>query len=695
MAELDPRAEAIRYLSEDRWEAHRLLFRHRHPEESCAAHREIVRVIHSRQPRVNIEGFRGIGKSTFLEEGAVLRACFREFHNMVVVSASYMRAVDRLSAIKREFEINPFIGQEPLFGHLRGSVWQEGKIVLATEACIQAIGRGQSLAGLKHYDWRPDALLIDDLEDPEEVRTDPEREMTWKWVLETLLPSLADPATTWVRSLGTRRGVGSLPERLEKAGWPTVKYPIEFKDLETGKRTATWPGKFPLAKIDAMHEMYRGDEHTWAQEYLCQASSVSDRVFRREQFRYEPRVRTWEPVYCFIDPARTVGQKSASTGWAAWSWVNRRLVVWASDAPVLLPDEIVALVFDLNERFEPVWIEIEQDGLEQFLLQPIRQEQVRRGVAVPYRGRKAITATRGGGKLAFIRGLQPFFEAGEVVFAQPLPELENQFMSFPHGRIDAANALAYAPVTRPAAPIYNEFSVEHIVEDLAMMQGKPVFLAANATGSVTAAVLAQAFDGRLLILADWVMEGPPAECVEHIAEQAVLAGESARLEPGKPRSWEEMLKIAAPDRLVLRRRSPVWVVPPGHRERYTNVGLHQAVRAIPAESRSGGERVRGSLALRDFLTRRERGFPMVEISTEARWTLRALAGGYTRSLVHGRLQDEAEAGPYRVLIEGLESFIALVKAGVTEDKDEDDGQNWRVDERTGQRYVSAMPMRTQ
>lgn len=691
----DPYLAVAKLFRDEPWLAHQILFSHRHDRESCDAHREIVALIHAPVSRYSLEAFRGLGKSTYLEEGAVLRKCFRAFRNMVIVGASYSRAVDRLAAIKREFEINPFIAE--LFGPQKGESWQEGKIVFADSSCIQAIGRGQSMAGMKHLDWRPDAALIDDLEDPEEVRTDPEREATWKWLKETFLPSLDDPTRSWVRVLGTRRGVGSIPERIEKElHWPVAKFPLYHLD-DDGVLAPTWPGKFPAATCRQIEQLYRGDRHTFMQEYMCEAVSEAARVFRREQFRYEPRQRTWEAVYCFIDPARTIGRRSATTAWAAWSWVRGRLVVWGADAGHLLPDEIVALIFDLDERFSPVWIEVEQDGLEEFLLQPIRQEMVRRGKSVPVRGRRAITATRGAGKIAMIggaRGLQPFFEAGEVIFVQEFPELENQLLSFPYGVIDAPNALAYATLTRPAAPIHENFTPAHIVEDLAPAPARPLYMAVNATGAMTTGALLQYDAGVLRILADWIAEGPPPDCIPEIAAQALLYNETVRMghAPQRERSWKEMLNAAAPDPMILRRTPMNWIVPPSHRERWQNVGLVAAIRSVPAEAKGGGELLKGQVTLRDILGKSVRGSPAVEIGPAASWTLRALAGGYTRTLVHGRLSEEAETGPYRVLMEGIESFVALAAAGGTAAEDDEEA-NWRVDERTGRRYISAMPSR--
>jgi hypothetical protein len=61
-------------------------------------------------------------------------------------------------------------------------------------------------------------------------------------------------------------------------------------------------------------------------------------------------------------------------------------------------------------------------------------------------------------------------------------------------------------------------------------------------------------------------------------------------------------------------------------------------------------------------------------------------------MIRGRLQDSAEEGPYRVLMEGLEAFCGSIRFAAV-DNDEDTEQNYRVDERSGRRYASAMPMR--
>ena len=684
----DAYSDLLAEFSRDRWKAHAYFFRHRHREESPRAHAELVDAIYRPVARGSIEGFRGLGKSSLLEESAVVKAVYREFHNLVLLGSSYTRARDRLAAIKRELEMNEDIRE--LFGEQRGSVWREERIVLKSGICIQAIGREQSMVGMKYMDWRPDAALVDDVEDPEEIRTDAERAQTWRWFIETFLPSLDDPVGSWVRVLGTRRGKGSLPERLEDDGWPVVKFPVEYRDA-AGERAATWPAKFPLQKVDQMRRTYRGNMDTWAQEYMCEAQSATDRPFTREMIRVVPRERRWEAVYAMIDPARSVGKGSAATGWAAWSWVNRRLVVWEAAAPMLLPDEVVKLAFRIQERFSPVWLGVEQTGLSQWLLQPIRQEQMRRGVLLPLKPVHAIEGTRGQGQTRFIYGLQPFYAHGEVIHAQPLADLESQILSFPHGARDALNALAYAPVLRTGEPVFDSFAESHIAEALSPQDDKPCYLAGNTDGRVTSAILLQMSGGELKILADWVREGVPADLVADIHAEAALLVETGR--------WEERIEygegedlLKTPVASVSWQRHPLrWVIPAWHGEIYRNQGLQQAIKAIPqGVSLAAGGNDRGRREVARLLSQMHQGGPRVRVSPYAGWTLRAFAGGYARPLGrNGLAEAEPEKGVYRVLMEGLEAFAAVGTAAAAEEGVDAQPLAWT---RQGVPYRAAVPM---
>lgn len=588
----------------------------------------------------------------------VLMVGFREFHTGLILGASLPLAIQRLHSIRREVEKNTRL--KALFGDLRGQPWTDDKLEFANGVSITAMGKGQALRGSKDEIFRPDFVLADDIEDRESVRTEEGRNKIQSWFLGEVLPAM-DPEGR-VRVLANILDPECLAEKLKVpgSGFIVETYPWEYMD-EAGERRATWPARFPLAKINAEKErMYAlGRAREYEMEFMCRAVSDSGKAFVNDMKRYEPRARTWEPVYCMFDPARTTGRAAATTGFAAWSWLGPKLVVWEMWAKQLMPDQIIDEIFRINQTYGPVKIGFEQDGLNEWALQPIRARAAQMGTALPLVPVKAPA-----GKLDFIRGLQIYFQAREVWFTQDFGEAWQQFLNFPTGRIDAPNALAYAldRQLRAGLPLYEDWNVTNVAPELEIDRMQPAWLALNATGAVTTAVLAQVIAGNLRVFADWVREGEPG---------AVLAGllKEANLEAGK---------LCRP------------TAGPLHFDTYNNVGLAAAARRLPVELRRGSQSDVGRGEIRGLLRRQSRGMPALLVSASARWTLCAFAGGYCRAVTKaGTLSEVAEEGNYRTLMEGLESFAGLLRTGAEEDEGE---RNWATSA-TGQRYISARPQR--
>ncbi len=625
------RREILAKLYANRPLAHEVIFRHRHPQATPQFHKDMILDWHSPVEGVLKKVFRGGAKSTLAEEAIALMAGFREFYNCLIVGESYDRAVARLHAIRHEIETNDKL--EQAFGSLRGPTWGEDRIILSTGACIQALGKGQSLRGIKHEDMRPDLVFGDDLEGREDVRTPEARKKLSDWFFLDLLPACVPPGERRIRVAATPLHPESLCETLAKLeGWSVHKYPIYYRG-EDGEKVSSWPERFPIVAVEELERRYvaSGQLQGFRQEYLCESEAPETKAFKREMFTTEPRVRTWQAVYSMTDPARTVNKTSADTGRVVWSWIQGKLVVWDAVGAQWQPSEIVDDLFHVWSQYQPVWMGFEEDGLNLWASQAIRQEQVKRGVVLPY---KAMKAPRG--KLDFIRGLQPFFSAREVIFAKEMPDLRNQLLGFPNGKIDVPNALAYAIAMRPGAPLYDDFGGRHVGEALRPLPGRPVWLCLNATGHLVTGVLLQQLDGALRIFADYVREGDPA------AEAAGLIRDATLDAGAKPRL----------------------VMGPKHFSTYDNVGLAQAVRKIPMEIDPGVAPERARSHVRSLLQREKSGMPMLLVSDQARWTLNAFAGGYARVLLKaGVLADYAEEGPYRTLIEGLESFAGKLELG--------------------------------
>jgi len=634
---------------------HATLFPHRHTDETPPFHLEMIDAWWSPDPYVITEAFRGGAKSTIAEEAIIGMACLRMFRNGVILGDNEPRAKERLTSIKHEFETNEFI--EELFGNQVGDTWTETKIVLKNGVALHAIGRGQSLRGTKHLSARPDMAFGDDMEGEEDILTPEARDKFRGWWFKVVRPAL-DPKHR-VRVAGTPLHPESWLVRTKRStGWSSKSYPIRFKD-ENGEWQATWPARFPLDKIDELEASYIEDGATqeFAQEYMCQAEDPAVKAFTSEMLRVVPTVRTWHLTYAMFDPARTTKVTSASTGMVVFSWIANKLIVWEAEAGMWKPDQIIDRMFRVDDEFGPVTIGVERDGLEEFILQPLRQEQVRRGYAIPIRPMKAPK-----GKMDFIRSMQPFFKAHEVEFAKDLPDLRAQLLGFPTGKIDVPNALAYAMLLRPGQPIYENFGTANVAEELYKLVRQPMFLAVNATQLYTTAVLVQMVDGALHVLWDSVREGDPGSTLAAIAADAgIEAGQRPRL-----------------------------YAPAEHFGNHDTIGLRGAARKIPVDLAQGGLSLDGRDELRDLLRRQVKQFPALRVSRKARWTLNGMGGGFCKDVLKtGMLSEFPMPGPYETLMLGLESFAALLKMGNLED---DTPPNWAYT-RTGQRYLTSMPGR--
>lgn len=640
------RADLIRDLSLDRVLAHNVLFKHRHPDITPDFHKEIIDLWHSLLQRLIVMAFRGGAKSTIGEEATIIKALLGEFKNGVILGSSATRAVERLGAIVHEITTNKVILD--IFGDQTGSqTWSESKVILKNGTVLQAVGRGQSLRGIKHFDQRPDYLLGDDFEDEESSSTKEALEKALKWFISVLMPAL-DPKKAIIRLVGTPLDVrATLVLLAQDPDWVAKIYPIEYTDFE-GNRQATWPNRFPLPEVNKIRDSFArlGMTREFLREYMCKAEDEQQKTFKSSMYRVEPQVRTWQATYAIYDPAKTQGKRSAHTGIAVGSWAQTRLTVWDARGHFFKPDEIINDMFEVNEKFKPVLIGVEQDGLEEFIMQPLRSEMLRRKITLPI---KPLRAPKG--KISFIEGLQPYFNAHEVIWNQDFPELRDQLNSFPSGKIDVPNALAYLLVIRPGLVVYEDFTMQHIKDEVLLYPG-PVIICLNYNGSYSTAIAVQYSGGTLRIIADWIEEG---DCLKDIIS-------SAKLE------FSQITLCAQP-----------W-----HWDRYKNTGLLMQCREAGYTVNLGSATIKGQSVIRNLLKTSSHGLPAVQVSARARWVLNGFTSGYARDLDRSnRISEVPVDNIYKIIMEPLESYMGgMYNAEVASEG------NYAYD-KNGNRYLSA------
>jgi hypothetical protein len=609
--------------------AHETIFASRHSHSSAPFHREMIALCHDpAYPNVLLLAFRGSAKSTLLEETAALLAASGQVRNVLVIGDSWQRAVERLRSIKNELDRNEWLRY--LCGDQAGDSWTESRVVLQNGCALSALGQGQALRGVKHLAARPDLCLVDDLESDESVATPDARAKLSDWFWADLIPAL-DP-TRRLLMTATPLHPNSLAVTLSSMKqFKTLNVPIDYVDDE-GVRHSSWPNRYPLHDIDTMKQTFidAGKTHKWAAEYQMQAIDPATKMFLPEYFTYSPvLVRTWHPVYIAYDPARTVKSTSATTGIVVGSWVGRKLVIWEARAARYTPAQMVDDIFAMEQRYSPVVIAVEQDGLEEFLMEPLRHEQLKRSTLLPLRGIRAPK-----GKDEFIGRLQPLFIHHDITFAgtpESFADSTSQFLAFPTGLKDVPNAMAYLLTLREGTPVYDDTSERHI-EDTILRMPSTYMLAVNASSYGSTAVLFQYNERTLRIHRDWSSEASASQALPSFIEQARLyAGQNVQV-----------------------------VSPPLHFDQRQSWGLLASLRGI-AEVRKGGDVVKGRELIRGLLRGETRGLPRVMLGPDASWSRRAMTGGDVWQVG----KAEPKEGLYSTLMRGLEAAIAPAAYSIT------------------------------
>lgn len=170
---------------------------------------------------------RGHAKSTNLTFKDDLHAVLYAYKNYILIlSDTYDQAASFVTAIRGELEENAAIIED--FGNLTGKISREDVLVTSTGIKIQAKGAGQKVRGLKHKNWRPDLIMLDDIENDENVRTPEQRKKLENWFYKAV--SKTGDTYTDIIYIGTLLHYGSLLAKvMRNPSYKSKKYRAVLK----------------------------------------------------------------------------------------------------------------------------------------------------------------------------------------------------------------------------------------------------------------------------------------------------------------------------------------------------------------------------------------------------------------------------------------------------------------------------------
>lgn len=418
---------------------------------------------------------RGHAKSTNLTfKGTMHSTLYGYKHYPIIISDSSEQAEGFLDNIRVEFEENTAILED--FGPLAGSVWRSNVLVTKTNIKIEAIGSGKKIRGRKHRNWRPDLIILDDVENDENVRTPEQRSKLKNWFDKAVSKSGDD--YTDIVYIGTLLHYDSLlAKTLTNPAYRSIKYKAViqfsqaddlwqqwesiFTDLANDDREADalaffqahkaamlegtqvlWEEK--LSYYDLMVMRVSEGEASFNSEEQNEPINPDDCLFMEEWFEYynEAEINFRDPVFDFfgfIDPSLGKAKRSDFSAIVTLAKHRSSGYMYVVDADIERrhPDRIIADVLAkerwLRASFGHGYRKLgaETNQFQWFLKEELAKASAKAGLYLPI---EEVQQTSD--KVMRIQTLQPDVKNKYIKFNRRHKRLLEQLTQFPMGAHD-------------------------------------------------------------------------------------------------------------------------------------------------------------------------------------------------------------------------------------------------------------------
>lgn len=366
--------------------------------------------------RLAIAAPRGEAKSTIVSLTYVLWCTLTsKRHYICLVMDTFEQATIMLESVKAELEVNPrLIMDFPTLSSV-GYVWKEGVVLTKNNVKIQAFGSGKKMRGSRHGPYRPDLVVLDDIENDENVRSPAQRNKLEEWLDRTVLSLGPTDDSGDVIFIGTVLHYDSvLARKLTRPLWQArtfraiITWP-ERMDLwdrweelliNTGEAEAdawfgthqaameqgavvSWPAARPLVTL--MKKRARDGHQAFDSEQQNDPLNRQDAPFATLQFWVE-RKSEWQ-FFGACDPSLGRGDPAAILVGGFDRGTGCLDVVEAIIAR-MLPDRIIEEIIRLQRQYRCRSWAIETVQFQEFLKSELVKRSAARGVPVPARAVK-------------------------------------------------------------------------------------------------------------------------------------------------------------------------------------------------------------------------------------------------------------------------------------------------------------------
>lgn len=403
---------------------------------------------------------RGEAKSTICTQLFPLWNMVCDLKKYIIIAMDTKeQAYGMLEAIKVEIESNPRLAID--FPELTpGKVWRAGAILTSKNQKVEAVGAGQKLRGRRHGAYRPDLVVLDDIENDESVQTPEQRNKLHDWILKAVLKLGAAGEKFDVIYVGTILHYDSVLNRiLSTKGWKRVRFKAILRMPDNMALWDEWENIFLSEDGDddtlsdlfyQQHkaEMDKGAIVSWLARpilYLMKIRASDGHSAFDSEYQNDPisgddaifanSIQYWTELpdnliyFGALDPS--MGKAGASRDPSAilvggYHRATGKLYVVEAQIKKRVPDLIIEDVIRLHTQYNCHRWFVETVQFQEFLQTELIKRSAARGKPVP------ATATKpNSDKMLRIESLQPHIANGLILLHRSQSTLQTQLRHFP------------------------------------------------------------------------------------------------------------------------------------------------------------------------------------------------------------------------------------------------------------------------